>query len=539
MATGSIPESIDWKPGAEQLTPDPDPQPGTDTDAKIATPTAVGSELKTLVHQSSHYLAGLVAKLALGLVSFPIFTRVLSVSEYGMMDLGERLLLLLTVACKAGLQNSSLRFYNQQEFAKNKRAERRYYSTLFFGMLGTSGGVLLLFFIASLLIPKAVSLGSLANLVYLILGLSLFRAMGSVLWGFLRIEERTKTFNVLSVVAKAATIAAICAFFPWIGRTARAYFAGTLGVEALLALGLTAWLLVRGVLDLGSFKFDLFHTAVAYGAPLIIYEFAFAILGSTDRILVRHYLGADALGFYAVAYGLARNVNEFLVTPLSLALIPIYMRIWASDGAQKTAAFLTVALDIFIMASVGVLAAVAASGHAVMVILASSKYAGADRLVPVILAALVVYATHPFVAAGLLIHKRTLLMAELLVASAALNIGLNCLLLPRIGLMGGAITTLVSYLACIVSLAYASNRLLPLRLDLRSLVKYGLAALSAWVLGSQFRVTSPIVEFLVRSFVVVISYLVILYAVDCRMRDWTRLGLRWLQNHAGLRPGQG
>ena len=464
----------------------------------------------------------------------------LSVSEYGIMDLAERLLLLLTVASKAGIPNAILRFYNRSEFADDVHSARKYYSTLFFGMLGTSGAVLSLCLLGAALFTRSKNAGPFANLMYLLVGLALLRAMGSVLWGFLRVEERTKAFNVTSVVTKAATVAAICALLPWIGRTARTYFVGTVGVETVVVAGLTVWLLLRRVLAPSCFKFDLFRTAVAYGAPLIVYEFAFVILGSTDRFLVRHYLGTEALGFYAVAYGLSRNVNELLVTPLGLALIPIYMRIWTSDGAEKTSAFLTVALDVFIMAAVGVLAAVSASAHAVMILLASSKYAGADRLVPVILAALVIYAAHVFVAAGLLIHKRTLLMAGVLAISTVVNIGLNCLLLPRMGLMGGAVATLLSYLGCIVSLAYASHRLLPLRIDLPSLVKYGLAAGAAWTMGSQLRIAAPALEFLGKSAVVITVYVVALYALDRRVRDAVRWAVRWLQERrlrmAGAEP---
>ena len=84
-------------------------------------------ELRRLALQSSHYLAGFVASLAVGFVSFPIFTRVLSVSEYGIMDLGQRFLLMLTIMSKLGLQNASLRFYNREEFAKNPTSAHRYY----------------------------------------------------------------------------------------------------------------------------------------------------------------------------------------------------------------------------------------------------------------------------------------------------------------------------------------------------------------------------------------------------------------------------
>lgn len=498
--------------------------------------TGLGQELKALAHRSSHYMAGLLANLALGFISFPIFTRVFSVDEYGIMDLGQRLLLLLTVVSKVGIQNASMRFYNGPEFAKDHSSERKYYSTMFYGVLATSAATVLLFLVAARLAPQALLAGPLTNLTYLLVALAVVRALSAILWGFLRIEERTKAFNILSFATKATTVAAVCSFLPWLGHTAHTFFAGTLAIEGALALGLTGWLLRRRLLALRFFKLDLFRSAMIYGAPLLVYEFAFAILGSADRFLVRHYVGAEALGFYAVAYGLARNVNELLVSPLTLALVPMYMRIWTSEGAAKTVSFLTVAFDVFIIASAGILAAVASSGRSIVVLLASSKYVGADRLIPVILAALLIYAAHVFVGAGLLIYKRTMQMGIILACCTAFNIGMNCVLLPRMGLMGGAISALLSYLTCIIALSLASRRYLPLAVPVTSLAKYTIAAALAWLAGSRFVFSSPAVEVLVRSTVAIAVYLIVLYMIDRRVRlayDWC---VTWLRSRNQLEP---
>jgi len=489
----------------------------------------LGGELKTLARESSHYMIGLLCNAGIGLISFPIFTRVLPISEYGLMDLGTRLLLVLTIASKLGLQNASLRFYNREKFAADPTAARNYYSTLFFGVLGTSCCVVLTSALLVSFIPKNSMLGPLSGLVYLILGLVLLRAMGAAFWGFLRIEQRTKLFNVLTVCTRATTVAAVCSLLPFTGHSARTYFTGTLLVETGLVIGLTIWLFSRGVLAPQYFTADLFRAAIGYGTPLVLYELAYAVLVSADRFLVRHYVGAEALGFYSVAYGLANNVNEFMVAPLGLALIPIYMKIWNSDGAEKTSAFLTTAFNIFMLAGIGVLAAIGAAAHSIVVFLASQKYAGADRLIPVILAGLLVYGANVFVAAGLLIHKRTGQMSWMLVIAAALNIGLNCLPLPRMGLMGGAIATLLSYLVCIAMLATASNRVLPLHTDFVSCAKYFLSGAVAWAAGSLLSVPTALGDLLVKSVIVFAVYLGSLYLLDQRTRNSIRWILRWMR----------
>ena len=69
------------------------------------------SALKTLYRHSSHYLGGRVAVMLLGFISFPVFTRVFSVAEYGAINLIMNTVLLLTVLSKFGFQHSVQRYY--------------------------------------------------------------------------------------------------------------------------------------------------------------------------------------------------------------------------------------------------------------------------------------------------------------------------------------------------------------------------------------------------------------------------------------------
>lgn len=493
--------------------------------AQVAADASV-RELRMLARHSVHYLAGMGGSMALGLVSFPIFTRVLPVGEFGTIELAQRVLLMLTAGSKVGLQNAALRFYDADSSSGHGRGSRRYYSTMFFGVLLTATPAALLFLAVVRLLPPKWAGSQLVNLGYLVSGLVLLRALSSILCSFLRVEERTKAFNITAVGTKALTIAAVCALLPIAGTTAGTYFTGAFAIEAAVMAWLTIELVRRGVLLPSSFDRTLFTTGVAFGLPLVVYECAFAVLGSADRFLVRAYLGPEALGFYSVAYGLALTANEFLITPLNLALIPIYLRLWNSSGREATTHFLTVALGYYLLAAGGILAIAAACAKDIVLLLASAKYAGSERLIPVLLAGLLIYTAHVFLAAGLLLHKKTLRMAGVLIACAVLNVGLNCFLLPRAGLMGAAVSTLLSYSACILALGWLSWRLLPLRMEVRSLAKYVVAAGAAWFAASAVAIDYPATSLVAKSAVALSAYVGILLVVDEKVRSLvTRLSL--------------
>jgi O-antigen/teichoic acid export membrane protein len=489
----------------------------------MAESPVIGGELKKLLRHCSHYLAGIVGTLALGFVSFPIFTRVFSVADYGAIDLIQKILLLLVATSKMGIQNSALRFYDGRAFALDPEAGRRYYSTMYFGMVLTSGGVAILFLAGIGLAPASLVGRPLALVLCLVATLVLLRGMESMLWSFLRIEERTKAYNAMSVALKAAMIGAICILLPLTGRSPFTFFSGTAAVELVLVAALSLWLFRRGLLN--PFRFDrpLFRAALVFGAPLIVYEAASIVLDAGDRVLVGHYLGADALGRYSVAYGLSSYVNNLLISPLNLALMPIYMRLWTSEGRERTREFLSTGLDVFLMVAVGVFAVATVASHDAVILLASSKYRGTGSLMPMIVAGLLIYTTQVFLSAGLLIQKKTGVMAKILLYSAVLNIAMNCVLLPRMGLQAAALATLVSYAFCILLLGRASFKILPLRLSLVALAKYGVAAAAAWGGASEIEMGGVFWNFACKSAVASLLYTGVLYALDARVRAFAAM----------------
>lgn len=264
--------------------------------------------------------------------------------------------------------------------------------------------------------------------------------------------------------------------------------------------------------------FSLFRAGLWFGAPLILYELSTILLDTGGRFLVRHYLGAEPLGLYSVAYGLAAQTNDLLIFPLNLAILPIYLRLWRTEGPQATIRFLSRCLDLFLMAAALVCAIACVTARDGVVFLASRKYQEAGLLMPIIVIGLIIYTTHVFLCAGLLIKKKTGTMALLLLVSAIVNLGINCLLLPRIGLLAAALATLISYALCIVLLAWASNRYLPLAIPIQVLLKYVASAVASAALASTIELHPILLNLVARSIVTVLGYLTLLSLLEPRIR---------------------
>jgi O-antigen/teichoic acid export membrane protein len=423
------------------------------------------TELKTLFRHASHYLGGRVCLMLLGFASFPVFTRVFSVSDYGIMSLVLKVLLLLTVLGKFGLQNSVQRFYAEEGSSSDSEQSRRYYSTLFFGAGATGALVAVLFVLAMLLAPASLVETRLQHLFLFVAVLIIVRSLQPTLIGFLRAEGKTKTYNAIEIAVKAVTVLLACTLLLLWRRTLTVFFGSVIAVEVAGVTALAWYLRQRGLIDLKSVDWQYFRKAAVFAFPLIGYELASVVLDSGDRLLVQHYMGSQPLGYYSAAYNVSTYVEEALMVPINLALFPIYMKLWAEKGKQETQAFLSRSLNGFLALAVGVACVVLLTSRDVIVVLASRKFQEAYRLLPVLVIGLLIYAVHIFLNAALLIYKKTATMTKLVVYACAVNILLNMALIPRVGLQGAAIATLASYAIMVLLMGRVSFRLLPLQVS--------------------------------------------------------------------------
>jgi O-antigen/teichoic acid export membrane protein len=452
--------------------------------------------------------------MLLGFLSFPVLTRVFSVSDYGTMGLVLKVILLLTVIGKFGLQNSVQRFYAEEGASKNASKRRRYYSTLFFGA-GSVGILVTLFFVIVLVVTPSTAMA--ANLRYLFLvtaALIFARSLQPTLIGFLRAEGKTKTYNLVEISVKAATVLLACTLLLTWRRTLSVFFGSTLAVEMMGILVLVFSLYKRDLLDFTAVDWSYFRSAAVFAFPLIGYEIASVILDSGDRLLVQHYLGSEQLGYYSAAYNVSTYVEESLMVPINLALFPIYMKIWVEKGKEETQAFLSRSLNNFLALAVAIVCVVFLTSQDVIIVLASRKFQEAHRLLPILVIGLLVYAVHIFLNAALLIHRKTTTMTALVLYTCGANIILNIILIPRIGIQGAAVATLVSYFLLVILMGKVSFGLLPLTINYKAFAGNLLSAVVTYVAISQLHFQKALLGVTVKGSLALFLYAILVCMIN-------------------------
>jgi len=219
-----------------------------------------------------------------------------------------------------------------------------------------------------------------------------------------------------------------------------------------------------------------------FGIPVAMAMMLDILLSVSDRFLIDHFLGEAAVGAYAAGYGVADKPVLMICAWAGLSASPIMMAAFEEEGkaaASKAARGLFNAiLFLGLPAAFGL--AFVAEPLAEAVIAPDLSMQAASII--------------PFIAFsgllnGLLIHyvsesfqlvRKTEQRALLMIFPVVLNIALNLVFLPKLGLMGAVYATLISYGFAVLLLGYFGRRLLVLPVPLLEIARTGFAALCMW-----------------------------------------------------------
>lgn len=266
--------------------------------------------------------------------------------------------------------------------------------------------------------------------------------LGDLLRGVARAIDRFDLHNQLGLLQSALILAALIVALPLAGGTLDAALVANLSVQLALVAAFGARIAaVTGF----EWRIDLREAAasVAYGANLYLQNLLIHLHERVDVFLLAA-LGVSALdiGLYAAAVS--------VVTPLRLvpgaigtALLPRLAGATDAAAAEFTADVVRPSTLLMLAAALA-LAPVGAVG---IPLLFGREYAQAVTpflvLLPGVMAVTIsrVLARY-FAAVG---RQRAVLMLR--VAVLLLNVGLNAVLIPRAGILGAALASLVSYCA--------------------------------------------------------------------------------------------
>lgn len=494
--------------------------------------------LGRLVLQSSHYTIGSLLVTLASIVSFPIFTRTFSVADYGALNLIASLLLFWTGIGKLGVQTALSRFHAEVHAGKGALDESQFVSTVLIGMALTGAAATAGFALMALVVPPAWwHHEGMAQLLLPISALVIVRVVDSAVNNLLRAQQRSILFNVYAVARRYIGLAVILVilfnFMPGLDG----YYLGTLVSEGAVLLVVVFYLMALHKVTWRGFSAPTFRAMVAFGVPMIALELSGIVLILGDRYVIQAMIGGEALGQYSAAYNLCQYVQTIIFGSVSQAVVPIYSRLWEEQGEAATRRFVERALRFYFMIGLAVVAGMSAVGTSVLTTLASDKYGPGAIVIPFVIGAMCMDYGVSLFGAGMYIFKKNRLIIPFVIAAAVLNVILNILLIPHLGIVAAGVATLVSYVLISAAAWKISAREFRVNLPLADMAKFALLAVVMYFAVMQVSVANHYLEIGLKIAVGVVVYSALLLAFDHDARQalaWFRARLG--ANFGGSRP---
>ena len=491
--------------------------------AEAAPGEAQAGLLMRLLKHFSNYSFGSFFVTVASLISFPILTRIFSVSEYGVLALVNSTLGFLVGCGKFGVQFSIVRFYAEVETGQRASSKVEFFTTVLISMSAIGAVISAVAMLAFSLTPAAWWKGT--GTQYLIAAaapLVLIRTVDSGVLNLLRAQHLSRFYSMYTAVRRYLGLGFVLGVVLLVQRSLLAFYAATIVAEGAALLYGVRIFLRQGMFRWRAFSMPLLRAMLDFGMPLFASNVVGLLLGVAGRYLINFMLGSEPLGVYSAAANLADYMVGMFALSFAIAVEPMYFRQWEQQGPQKTREFLAQALKYYLLLACPILAGMAAVGPELIRLLASSKYDVSRTLVVFQVAGLLVSGGFPIFCAGVNVKKMTKVVLYSTVASSVTSIVVTAWTLPYWGIEGAAFAVLVSSLQYSITTAYYGRKVLAVPVPLGAWLRFALASGAMYEIIRHVTMANAALQLVARLLLGFVAYTVMVLALDRELRGTLR-----------------
>lgn len=441
-------------------------------------------------------ICGFIQK-GISFLTVPIFTRMLSTAQYGIVSVYNSWVGLLSIFCTLNL------FYGGFNNGMLDYAKRRdEYVSAIQGLITTITAVWLIVYLIAT--PFWNNVFEMNTALVFVMFVEILATAALSLWSAReRYEFRYR--HLVIVTISNALLASVLSIITI------ELFDKSYGAEVKIITHAAVVLIICGSIYILNFRKGkaFFHKEIWKGAllfnlPLLPHYFSTMVLNQADRIMISKMVGSAEAGQYSVAYSAAMILN-ILVVAVNNSFAPwLYGKLKNQDykSVKNTANMLFVGVAF-------VLVILIAFAPEAIVILAGSKYAEAVIIIPSVAASLYFIFMYQIFANVEFYFKKNKFIAYASVMGAVLNIILNYFSIQMFGYVAAGYTTLICYAVFGVAHYYFMQRICEEELhgiklfDVRSIFMIAIA-LVIFAVGMIFLYGYTLVRYIVLAVVIII-----------------------------------
>ncbi|MBX2839701.1 MAG: oligosaccharide flippase family protein [Gammaproteobacteria bacterium] len=475
-----------------------------------------------LYHIRNYASAGVLSAFA-GLISFPIFTRSLSVEQYGILGLTMASLTLFVAMGKLGMQHAVIRFYSQIKagnisFSLNQMHSSVFASFLFLAIVTTVIWLIMGYFV----LPRFLQYENISSLFLVASGLVFVRVLMSAVNNFLRADQQSGVVGIALVMGRYAMVALVLVALLFTSLNPVKIFICFLLADILIFGFMVLKYPLAMVFKGSDFSISLVKNMAVYAVPLMVVESLGLVLRLSDRYLIEAYLGVEELGQYSASYNLVSYLDVIILLSLMQAVKPLYMQLWETKGSAETSQFLSSALHKYLVLGIPFITVFCLTSPHLLNVLASPKYAPGTVVIPFIALSYFVEGTAHFLGAGLYVAKNTRAVMFWGLLTVGVNLVLNIIFIPQYGIVGAAAVTIASLFVFVIGTGWHAFRYVSFPVRIREPLLVALIGAAAYFLVNSIDLGAEVSDFFVKGLLSAAVLLPAVLLIDREVRLWLK-----------------
>jgi O-antigen/teichoic acid export membrane protein len=407
--------------------------------------------LRSFLKDSAYYGLATVLSRGISFLLVPLYTHVLSPTAFGSLDLLLVFANLITLTVALEVSQGVQRFFPD---TADLPMRRRLFSTGLWFSVAAYGGFAVLAWLASPWLAPLVMGQPGLELTYRI-GLLYILANGLYVFllNQLRCELRSRASSLVSFSASLVTTLA-SVLLTLVAQQGLPGLVAAMAIGSIVGLAFAIGLLRQhlcGPMDVAVLK-----RLLRFSLPLVPSGLAVFVNTYVDRLLINRLLSTAEVGVYGFAIRIA-TLATVLMVAFQGSLTPL---LYARFREPDTPAQLARLFRGFVVCALIALVLLAAASRWLVQWLAPPAFTQAQLVIPILALALLLAQLYIF-APGPALQARTHVFWVVNGSVSVLNVLLNLLLIPRLGLAGAALATALAAFAGFCGFMVASQRLYP------------------------------------------------------------------------------
>ena len=398
------------------------------------------------------------------LIMLPLLTKNLPVSEYGVWVQITVTIGLVPAVALLGLPYSMVRFLSSAKGRENIQ-EIFYSMAAIIALAGLAASVAI--YLLAEPIASALFDGRLIIVQYLSI-LVFLECLISIPFTYFRSVQQIKKYSAFNF-AKVFFSLLLVIYFVLSGKGILGAVIGLLFADILIFLAMISFV----VSDVGaSFpKFQNIKEHLAFGMPTIPGNLSSWIVNSSNRYVIGLLMGTTFVGYFSPGYTLGNMINLF-IAPLSFILPAALSKHYDEHETEEVRTILGFSLKFFLALGIPAAFGLSLLSRPILSVLSTPEIAAQGYMVtPFMALGALFLGAYAIVAQIMVLEKNTALTGKIWIIAAILNLVISFLLIPYMGIIGGAIATLISFAFVFIITSYYAKKSIKISFRLNFIVK--------------------------------------------------------------------